>query len=239
VPPILRVTNLSKSFVLGSQRQAVLKGIDLAVQAGEFVALAGPSGSGKTTLLNLIGCLDVADAGSTVIDGVEVSGLKPKHLARIRREKLGFVFQNFNLLPVLTARENVEYPLTLLKGVSARQRRVRAEQALTAVGLENHMHKRPPELSGGQQQRVAIARALVSMPTLILADEPTAHLDQEAGRSVVALMQRLCKEQGLTFLFTTHDPAMMEAASRLIYLRDGMIYEPAAVHPERQAKAGA
>ncbi|HLO02102.1 MAG TPA: ABC transporter ATP-binding protein [Symbiobacteriaceae bacterium] len=223
--PILHVTNVTKTFRIGSSSQPVLKGINLAVEAGELVALAGPSGSGKTTLLNLIGCLDSPDGGSTVIDGVDVSELKPVHLAKVRREKLGFVFQNFNLLPVLTALENVEYPLTLRKGVGARQRRERAAKALEAVGLAEHMHKRPAELSGGQQQRVAIARALVTTPKLILADEPTAHLDQEAGRSILALMQRLCKEQQVTFLFTTHDPEMMEAASRLVRLRDGAIQE--------------
>ncbi|MCX7571788.1 ABC transporter ATP-binding protein [Tumebacillus sp. DT12] len=219
---VLKVEDVRKEFVLGSHRQTVLKGVNIEVLSGEFVALAGPSGSGKSTLLNLIGCLDVPDGGSIEIDGVEVGRLSAKEQARIRREKIGFVFQNFNLLPVLTAAENVEYPLTLLK-VSAAERKERVRKALDVVGLTEHMHKRPTEMSGGQQQRVAIARALVTEPTVILADEPTSHLDQENSEIVVRLMQRLSREEGVTFLFTTHDPGVMAEASRVIRLRDGLI----------------
>jgi putative ABC transport system ATP-binding protein len=220
--PVLQVQQLHKTYLAGSVPQHVLKGVDLTVQRGEFVALAGPSGSGKSTLLNLIGCLDTPDQGQILIEGAPVGNQSSSAMSRLRREKIGFVFQNFNLIPTLTAAENVEYPLTLQK-ISKAQRKARVREALEQVGLGAHMHKRPTEMSGGQQQRVAIARALVTKPALILADEPTSHLDVENGELVIALMQTLSREGGLTFLFTTHDPGVMAKASRVVRLRDGVI----------------
>ena len=215
------VRDVSKTYRLGKVTVAALDGVSLAVKAGEFLAVAGPSGSGKTTLLNLIGCLDTPTSGQVAIDGEAISGLSPGRRADLRARKLGFVFQTFNLIPVLTAWENVEYPLLLQRGRGDVAARVRA--ALEHVGLADRARHRPPELSGGQQQRVAIARALVTEPALVLADEPTANLDSRTGHEIIELMRRLNRERGTTFVFSTHDPRIVNVADRVLEICDGRL----------------
>ena len=219
---IVRAANIYKTYRLGQARVAALQGVALAVGAGEFVALAGPSGSGKSTLLKLLGCLDQADTGDIHIGGVNIGRLSSPRLTELRRTRLGFVFQSFNLVPVLTARENVEYPL-LLTGVPAHDRRHRVGELLKRVGLEQKASRRPHELSGGERQRIAIARALVNRPALVLADEPTANLDSATGAAVLDLMDELRDELGATFLFASHDPRLLSRMDRVIHLRDGRI----------------
>jgi len=215
------VRDVSKTYRLGKVTVTALDGVSLAVKAGEFLAVAGPSGSGKTTLLNLIGCLDTPTSGEVVIDGEAIGGLSAGRRADLRARKLGFVFQTFNLIPVLTAWENVEYPLLLQRRRGDVADRVRA--ALEHVGLADRARHRPPELSGGQQQRVAIARALVTEPALVLADEPTANLDSRTGHEIVELMRRLNRERGTTFVFSTHDPRIVNAADRVLEISDGRL----------------
>jgi putative ABC transport system ATP-binding protein len=219
---VVTVQEVSKSYRLGTLNVTALAGVSLTVAAGEFVAVAGPSGSGKTTLLNLIGCLDTPSAGEIAIDGESVTRLSPGRRADLRARKLGFVFQTFNLIPVLTAWENVEYPLLIHRrggDVAAR-----VDRALEQVGLAERARHRPAELSGGQQQRVAIARALVGEPALVLADEPTANLDSQTGHEIVELMRRLNRERGTTFVFSTHDPRIMKAADRVLAMSDGRLH---------------
>jgi putative ABC transport system ATP-binding protein len=200
-----------------------LRGVDLDIEAGEFTAVAGPSGSGKTTLLNLIGCLDRPTRGRLVIDGDDVAGYKPSELASLRREKIGFVFQTYNLVPVLTAYENVELPLVLLGRHTRVEIRDRVMSMLSEVGLAGFENRRPMDLSGGQQQRVAIARALVKQPSLVLADEPTANLDSENSQAILALMKTMNETRGATYLFSSHDPLVIGYARRLVQMRDGSI----------------
>ncbi len=199
-----------------------LRGLDLEIQEGDFTAIAGPSGSGKTTLLNLIGTLDTATEGKIFIDNQDISKLLPYELADIRLRKLGFIFQFHNLIPVLTCQENAEFVL-LLQGCPAKERKERVDNVLHDLGLLELKHRFPRELSGGQQQRVAIARAIVSYPKLVLADEPTANLDSKTGQALISLMLDLNQKYKTTFLFSTHDPIVMEAAKKLILLRDGKI----------------
>jgi putative ABC transport system ATP-binding protein len=202
-----------------------LDDVDFFVAAGEFTAIAGPSGSGKTTLLNVIGGLDRPTSGRVVVAGQDLGALSRSELATFRLNHIGFIFQSYNLIPVLTAEENAEFSL-LLQGVSAQERHARVRQELLDLGIEpDLMHRRPAELSGGQQQRVAIARALVSRPALILADEPTANLDSKTGARLLDKMKELNEKTGVTFLFSTHDPMVMERARRLVLLRDGQIAE--------------
>ena len=215
------VTDVSKTYRLGEVMVTALAGVSLAVKAGEFLAVAGPSGSGKTTLLNLIGCLDTPSSGEIAIDGEAIGGLSAGRRADLRARKLGFVFQTFNLIPVLTAWENVEYPLLLQRRRADVAARVQA--ALEHVGLADRARHRPTELSGGQQQRVAIARALVTEPALVLADEPTANLDSRTGHEIVELMRRLNRERGTTFVFSTHDPRIVNAADRVLEISDGRL----------------
>ena len=215
------VKDVSKSYRLGKLTVTALSAVSLTVAPGEFLAVAGPSGSGKTTLLNLIGCLDTPTSGEIEIDGEPVGALSASRRADLRARKLGFVFQTFNLIPVLTAYENVEYPLLVHRRGGDIAARVRA--ALEQVGLSDRARHRPPELSGGQQQRVAIARALVSDPTLVLADEPTANLDSHTGHETMELMRRLNREHGTTFVFSTHDPRIMKAADRVLEISDGRL----------------
>ena len=215
------VDHVSKTYRLGKVGVTALDDVSFTVATSEFVAIAGPSGSGKTTLLNLIGCLDTPTAGEILIDGEPVSALSAGARADLRARKLGFVFQTFNLIPVLTAWENVEYPLLIRPRHGDRRARVSA--ALEQVGLGDRVHHRPPELSGGQQQRVAIARALVGEPALVLADEPTANLDSATGRDIVELMRRLNREREVTFVFSTHDPRIMSAADRVLEISDGRL----------------
>jgi putative ABC transport system ATP-binding protein len=218
---VVSVKDVSKTYRLGSQTVTALADVCLTIHAGEFMAVAGPSGSGKTTLLNLIGCLDVPTSGEITIDGQPITRLTAGRRADLRARKLGFIFQTFNLIPVLTAWENVEYPLLIHRRGGDVAERVR--RALEQVGLGARARHRPSELSGGQQQRVAIARALVAEPALVLADEPTANLDSATGREIVDLMRRLNRERGTTFVFSTHDPRIMSAADRVVEISDGRL----------------
>jgi len=219
---VVSTKDVTRIFQLGDVAVRALRGVDFDLARGDFAAVAGPSGSGKTTLFNIIGGLDEPTSGEVIVDGSPLSSMNRKELARLRLDKIGFVFQAYNLIPVLTAYENVEYPL-ILKKVGAAERKQRVEALLEAVGLKDMMHRRPAQMSGGQQQRIAIARSLVCDPVVVLADEPTANVDSETGADLLELMRRLNEEKGITFLFSTHDPAVMEAARRLIRLKDGRI----------------
>ena len=221
--PVIAMRGVRKVYDTGAVQVEALKGINLTVGAGDFVAIVGPSGSGKSTLLNLIGCLDTPTGGSYRLLGEEVEGLGPDRLAEIRNRRVGFVFQSFNLLPQITAWENVELPL-LFKGVPRRERQERVEQLFAQVGLSDRMHHRPTELSGGQMQRVAIARALACDPTLVLADEPTGNLDSASGKDVLHLFEEL-GEQGRTMLVITHDMAVAARTRRVVRIADGAIVE--------------
>jgi len=218
---VAKVENVTRVFTIGKIQTQALRGVSLAIESGEFTALVGPSGSGKTTLLQLLGCLDQPTTGKVIIDGQDVSQLSRNERADIRREKLGFVFQFFALIPTLTAYENVELPL-LLRGNGTGERQARVNDLLGSVGLADRAHHRPDQMSGGEQQRVAVARALATHPSLILADEPTANLDTANGETVMQTMARLNKETGVTFVFATHDPRVIKFARRVITLRDGL-----------------
>ncbi len=219
---VVRTEGLVKDYALNGITVNALRGVDLSFEPGEFAAVAGPSGSGKSTFLHLVGCLDRPTGGTISIDGADAAGLSRKELAILRRKRIGFIFQAYNLIPVLTALENVSQPLTLL-GESAAEARAKAERALEEVGLADYGKRRPKEMSGGQQQRVAIARALVKRPALILADEPTANLDSKTGKEILELMLGLNAGEGTTFIFSTHDKMVMEYARRLVMLRDGRV----------------
>lgn len=220
--PIVSVRGAVRTYSQGALRVEALRGVDVDIDAGEFTALMGPSGSGKTTLLNLIGGLDTPTGGTVQVDGKEVSSLDKTRRSDLRRERIGFIFQSYNLVPVLTARENTEFVL-MLQGVPAAERARRAKETLAAVGLAGLEDRKPGELSGGQQQRVAVARAIATQPAIVLADEPTANLDTETKAALIDLMRRLNEEHGVTFLFSTHDPEVIAAARRVITLRDGRI----------------
>ncbi len=221
-PVIAEAKGIRKLYDTRGVETLALDGIDLAVHAGEFSALAGPSGSGKTTLLNILGALDAPTEGTVCIEGRDLAPLSPAELSDLRMRKRGFVFQAYNLIPVFTARENVEFGLELQQ-VSAAGRKQRALEVLEEVGLGGLGDKRPLEMSGGQQQRVAVARAIVARPAMVLADEPTANLDSETAARLLELMEQLNRTHGITFLFSTHDPAVMEAARRVVRLRDGRV----------------
>jgi len=219
--PIIAMANIRKVYDTGKVKVEALKGVDLDIFPGEFVAIVGPSGSGKSTLMNLIGCLDTPTDGTYSIGGDNVAGVNRDTLAEIRNRRVGFVFQNFNLLPHISAQENVELPM-LFGGVSLKQRRARAIELLGKVGLGDRVDHKPTELSGGQMQRVAIARALAMNPDIILADEPTGNLDTSSGTDVMGLFQELWKT-GRTLVIITHDPALAKRASRRVEIRDGKI----------------
>jgi putative ABC transport system ATP-binding protein len=219
---IVECIDLKKSYRQGEIEVHALRDVSLVIEKGEFTAVAGPSGSGKTTLLNLVGGLDASDGGSIVVDGNAFDQMSPSRLANLRLHKIGFVFQAYNLIPVLSAVENVEFVM-LLQGVSARERRQRAKAILDDVGLADKYDRRPSELSGGQQQRVAVARAIVSNPSIVLADEPTANLDSETGNGLLEMMKRMNEEKNVTFIFSTHDKMVMDYARRLVLLRDGRL----------------
>ncbi|GHV80412.1 ABC transporter ATP-binding protein [Spirochaetia bacterium] len=222
--PMITVRGLRKSYPMGKLLVDALQGVSLELARGDFVAVAGPSGSGKTTLMNIIGLIDTPSSGSVLIDGVETGGLRRRERTRIRQENIGFVFQSFNLLPVLTVFENVELPLTIAQKRTTRaERRDRVEFLLEEVGLGDRRRHKPSELSGGQQQRAAIARALVTMPKIVIADEPTANLDSANGERVLALMKKINREEGTTFIFSTHDPDIWEMANHIVFLKDGGI----------------
>jgi putative ABC transport system ATP-binding protein len=219
---LLSLVNLNKDYEDGKIVVHALKDINMEVEKGEFTAIAGPSGSGKSTLLNLIGCLDKPSSGKVFISGIDTSTYSKKELANIRREKIGFVFQSFNLIPILTAFENVAFPLSLL-GQNGDLIERKVKSILGDVGLDGLENRYPRELSGGQQQRVAIARSLVKEPSIILADEPTANLDSATGAEILNLMKELNEQKEATFIFSTHDPAVMDRAKRVVYLHDGQI----------------
>jgi len=218
--PIISLRDVTKVYRQGSVDIHALRGLSLDVEAGEFTAICGPSGSGKTTTLNLIGALDAMTSGSITLEGQELGSLNKKELSALRRDRIGFVFQAYNLMPVLTAYENAEMVLWV-QGVDAATRRERVMDLLDQVGLKGLEDRRPSELSGGQQQRVAIARAIASNPAVVLADEPTANVDSETAETLLGLMETLNRDQGVTFLFSTHDPQVMERARRVVRLVDG------------------
>ena len=221
---MIRMHGIRKEYRMGENVVAALDGVDIHIKPQEFVSIIGPSGSGKSTLMNIIGCLDVADSGKYMLDGMAISDYSEDELAAIRNKKIGFVFQQFNLLPKLTAQENVELPL-IYQGMSARKRRARSEEVLERVGLLDRMDHKPTELSGGQQQRVAIARALAGNPSLILADEPTGNLDSKTGADVMRLFHEL-HQAGNTIVLITHDADIAAQTPRAIHIHDGKVLEP-------------
>lgn len=220
---LIQASDVRKSYRMGDVEVPALKGVSFAIDAGAFVAIVGPSGSGKSTLLNLIGCLDHPDAGSLNVAGTRIESLSRPAATRFRAQNLGFVFQDFNLVPVLTAFENVEYALLMTSQVTAAQRRAAVMKILEAVGMADQTHKRPDQLSGGQKQRVAVARALVGKPRLVLADEPTANLDHDTAYRILHLMKQMRDELGTTFIFSTHDPKIMGEAEVTFVLEDGRL----------------
>ncbi len=220
---ILDMKNIVKTYRMGDEDQIVLKGVDLMVHEGEFLSILGPSGSGKSTMMNIIGCLDTPSSGTYILGGRDISHQSQKQLAQIRSKEIGFIFQSFQLLPRLTARENVELPLIYAK-VPPQDRKIRAEEMLRRVGLEDKMNHRPNQLSGGQQQRVAIARALSNNPTILLADEPTGALDQNTGKQVMNLFTEL-NQEGNTIIMITHDINIAKYANRIVNILDGNLYE--------------
>lgn len=219
---IVECSEVEKTYQQGKVQVHALRGVSLAIEKGGFVALAGPSGSGKTTLLNIIGGLDAADSGNVVMNGHALNDMNQSQLANLRLHNIGFVFQAYNLIPVLSALENVEYVM-LLQGVPASERKQRAMSILDDVGLEGTYSRRPAELSGGQQQRVAVARAIVSNPSVVLADEPTANLDSKTGRGLLEMMEEMNQKKRVTFIFSTHDSMVMDYARRLVQIRDGRV----------------
>ncbi len=219
---IIEARNLVKTYDTDGQEVKAIKGVDLEIAKGEFTTIAGPSGSGKTTLLNIIGGLDQPTSGTIAISGDVINDYSSKELSDIRLRQIGFIFQAYNLIPVLSALENVEYVL-LLQGMNKDERTALSKEMLKEVGLENEIHRKPQELSGGQQQRIAVARAIVSEPEIVLADEPTANLDQKTGASLLDLMHDLNSRKKITFLFSTHDSMVMDRSERLVKLVDGVI----------------
>ena len=219
---ILKIQNVSKIYSTDGIEVRALRSLSLSIEAGEFTAIAGPSGSGKTTLLNIISGLDTPTSGQALLAGRPISTMKGSELSDFRRDHIGFIFQAYNLIPVLTVKENIEY-IMLLQGIEENERRSRVASILKQVGLDGMENRQPKQLSGGQQQRVAVARAMVSNPSIILADEPTANLDSNTGASLLDIMRDLNKNMGMTFVFSTHDTMIMERARRLVLLRDGEV----------------
>jgi putative ABC transport system ATP-binding protein len=219
----IKVESVTKEYPLGKTIVHALRGVNLTVKTGDLMALVGASGSGKTTLLNIIGCVDEATSGRVKIGDEEITEMKDKKLTDLRLYKIGFIFQTFNLIPVLNIRENVEFPLLLMKKLSKSEINKRTEKLIDEVGIKEFIKHRPSELSGGQRQRVAIARALVTNPEIVLADEPTANLDSETGNIILELMKELNKKENTTFIFSTHDPDIIKHASRVVRIKDGLI----------------
>lgn len=220
---VVELENVKKYYMLGQTRVDALRGVSLSIGEGEFLAISGPSGSGKSTMLNMFGCIDVPSEGTVRIAGVETERMSDKELTRYRRTKISFIFQSFNLIPVLNVYENIEFPLLLQKSLSKKERDERVMKAIEEVGLSDRVQNKSAELSGGQRQRVAIARALVTKPLLVLADEPTANLDSETGRRIIELMKKINETEGTTFVFSTHDAHIVSEARRVVRVMDGQI----------------
>ena len=233
--PLVSVEEVSRRFPLDHRGVVALDGVSLAISAGEFLAISGPSGSGKSTLLNLIGCIDKPSSGRIRIEGTDTSTLNPNRMTDLRRTKIGFVFQTFNLIPVFTASENVEFPL-LVQGLPAKERRRRVAEALDSVGLTDRADQRPDLLSGGERQRVAVARAIVHRPALVLADEPTANLDTRNSKQLIDLMRDLNCRLGVTFIFSTHDQRLLEHTPRIVRLTDGHVASDSALEGGRHGQ---
>ena len=221
--PIVSLENVSKDYMLGKTVVPALRDVTLSIDRGEFLSIAGPSGSGKTTLLNLVGCVDTPTAGRVVVGDQDTSTLSERELTELRLRTLGFIFQSFNLVSVLSVFQNVEFPLLLQGGLAKKERAARVLELLEAVGIAAHARHRPSELSGGQRQRVAIARALVTRPAIVLADEPTANLDSATGANIIDLMKEMNRRDGTTFIFSTHDPKVMAHASAIVRIADGRL----------------
>ncbi|HEQ71175.1 MAG TPA: ABC transporter ATP-binding protein [Spirochaetia bacterium] len=223
---VIELMGVKKDYPLGATTVHAVRGVDLAIAKGDFISIVGPSGSGKTTLLNIIGCIDHATEGTVKIHGQDVTRFSDKKLTDLRLHSIGFIFQTFNLIPVLSTRENVEFPLLLMKnGFSKKEIRRRAEKLIEEVGLKEQINQKPFELSGGQRQRVAIARALVTEPDIVLADEPTANLDSETGEMILELMKELNVVEKTTFIFSTHDPDILKYANGVVKIKDGRLTE--------------
>jgi putative ABC transport system ATP-binding protein len=220
---IIEVKEVKKEYPLGKTTVHALRGVNLEVTAGAFISIIGPSGSGKTTLLNIMGCIDAPSAGSIKVQGVEIGRLTDRQITDVRLHNIGFIFQTFNLIPVFSVRENVEFPLLLMKKHTRREIDARVARFIAKVGLSGYIDHKPAELSGGQRQRVAIARALVTHPAIILADEPTANLDSETSKSILELMRELNEEEQTTFIFSTHDPDVLKYAKNIVKIKDGLI----------------
>jgi putative ABC transport system ATP-binding protein len=220
---VVELKGVKKHYMLGQTRVDALRGVDLEIEKGEFLAIAGPSGAGKSTMLNMLGCIDLPSEGLVRIDGTDVGGLGDKELTRYRREKIGFIFQSFNLIPVLDVYENIEFPLLIKRNLSKKEREALVMRFIEEVGLGDRIKNKPGELSGGQRQRVAIARALVTRPLIVLADEPTANLDSETGLRIVELMRQINEEEKTTFIFSTHDAHIMREARRVVRVLDGRV----------------
>ncbi|MCP4050390.1 MAG: ABC transporter ATP-binding protein [bacterium] len=222
---IVLLKDVRKDYPLGKTTVHALQGVELDISTGSFISIVGPSGSGKTTLLNIIGCVDQATTGSITIDDQDVSRMTDNQLTDLRLFKIGFIFQSFNLIPVLNVLENVEFPLLLMKKYTSKEIRKKAEEMIEHVRITEQISQRPSELSGGQRQRVAIARALVTSPRIVLADEPTANLDSETGAQILSLMKRINEQNNVTFIFSTHDPDVLKYANDVIKIRDGKVIE--------------
>jgi putative ABC transport system ATP-binding protein len=235
--PIVSLSDVTKTYSLGKVQVPALRGVTLEVYPGEFISIAGPSGSGKTTALNLIGCVDTATSGVVMVDGQDTKQLSERQLTNLRLHTIGFIFQSFNLVSVLSVFQNVEFPLLLQRKLNATERRARVMTLLEQVGLEKHAKHRPNELSGGQRQRVAVARALVTRPKLVLADEPTANLDSVTGQHIIDLMKELNRKEGTTFIFSTHDAKVMNHANAVVRLADGKILDRITPAEAQQAMA--
>jgi putative ABC transport system ATP-binding protein len=222
-PHVIELNQVRKEYLLGQTKVEALRGVSLTVDKGEFLAIAGPSGSGKSTILNMIGCIDTPTSGTVTINGREVSRLSDRELTRYRRVTVSFIFQSFNLIPVLNVFENIELPLLLQKVGDPHRREAQVMRFIKEVGLEDRVKNKPGELSGGQRQRVAIARSLVTNPVLVLADEPTANLDSATGGKILDLMREINRREGTTFIFSTHDQRIMDHARRIVRIQDGLI----------------
>jgi putative ABC transport system ATP-binding protein len=222
---LIRLTDVRKEYLLGQTKVEALRGVSMTVEKGEFIAIAGPSGSGKSTILNMMGCIDTPTSGTILINGREVNALSDRELTRYRRVTVSFIFQSFNLIPVLSVYENIELPLLLQRSADAKSRKERVMRLIEEVGLADRIGNKPGELSGGQRQRVAIARALAANPLMVLADEPTANLDSVTGAKILDLMRTINEQDGTTFIFSTHDGRIMDRAARIVRIGDGLIVE--------------